>query len=81
MPSKFQRRHYEAIAEVIRTTASSTQTALFSSDELLRLAYKLADSFAQDNPAFDRDRFLAACGVSAPRTRGKMPDDPIDPRD
>ena len=27
------------------------------------LAYQLSNSFEEDNPRFDRDRFLTACGV------------------
>ena len=29
-----------------------------------RTAHALADAFAADNPRFDRDRFLIACGAS-----------------
>lgn len=28
------------------------------------LAYKFADRFEEDNPRFDRHRFLVACGVN-----------------
>lgn len=28
-------------------------------------AHSIADALAQDNPRFDRDRFLAACGVQS----------------
>ena len=49
----FQKRHYEAIAAVIRRL------------DLLpisigHVARRFADSFI-DNPRFDRDRFLRAC--------------------
>lgn len=77
---KFTKRHYIAIAEVINTTASTGQGSLFSSDALLHLALRLADTFALDNPRFDRERFLAACRVSAPDVSAPRVTGP-DPRD
>jgi hypothetical protein len=37
--------------------------------EVVRLADRLACIFKQDNPAFDRDRFLQACGVDLTLTK------------
>lgn len=50
------RKHFEAIA---RITASI-------SNDLTRsfVAHEQADYFANINPRFDRNKFLAACGVS-----------------
>jgi hypothetical protein len=53
----FTKRHYEAIAQVLRDADRPA-------DQLpVRMAYvatKLADVFANDNPFFDRERFLRA---------------------
>lgn len=65
---KFQRRHYTAIAEVIATIRNRRQSALFSEAELVHFAEAMAVYFADDNPRFNRSRFLAACGVDADTT-------------
>lgn len=31
---------------------------------VFNMAHNMADAFAEDNPRFDRNRFLKACGVS-----------------
>lgn len=54
-----KKKHYEAIAKIIEPfwfndLDSPTATAI---------ARRLADYFEQDNPRFDRARFLQACGV------------------
>ena len=33
-------------------------------EQLQTLAESMADIFAEDNPNFDRERFLKACGIS-----------------
>lgn len=53
---KFNRRHYEAIAKVIRET--DTDYAC-----ILTVANDLADMFKEDNPNFDRKRFLKAADI------------------
>jgi hypothetical protein len=58
---KFTKRHYTVIAEVFNL--KDHQTPLFDAAERLRLARTLARVFALDNPRFDRERFLFACGV------------------
>ena len=51
------RKDYKLIAEVIAVS-------WFSSAELkLDLVNNLADKLEQDNPRFNRSRFLTACGV------------------
>ena len=47
------KKHYEAIAEIVMTYRKEA------------IPEKLADYFAQDNPRFNRDMFLAACGIEA----------------
>lgn len=52
----FQRRHYNAIAAHLRE----------QKDEVFKwnTAHFLAEIFEDDNPNFDRDRFVQACGES-----------------
>lgn len=57
--SKFARRHYQAIADVI----AASDRDLFSQSEVLGMALRLADMLQADNPRFDRAKFLSACGV------------------
>mgnify|MGYP001566967451 FL=1 len=54
------KRHYIAIAAEFRDVPrwAPQDCGLI----LQPLARRLADIFAGDNPAFDRDRFLHACG-------------------
>ena len=53
------RKHYVAVAAILSEyTDNGTHTPGF-------IAEDLASYFASDNPAFDRQRFLKACGVEA----------------
>jgi hypothetical protein len=52
------RKHYVAIALIIKQ-ARSQPTKI----NLTWAAQQLAYLFEQDNPRFDRDRFLTACGI------------------
>jgi hypothetical protein len=66
MASKFQHRHYEAIAEVIKVERGRlfrgyTDGRGYGAEAV---ALELADLFARDNPRFDRARFLSACGLA-----------------
>lgn len=57
------KRHFIAIAADIRENLSMRERC---EDEIFGIesqARSLCDVFAQFNPAFDRARFLAACGV------------------
>jgi hypothetical protein len=65
----FTRQHYEAIAEMVY---DQHQEANQFFDESMRgiaigivrhMATSLADYFAKDNPRFDREKFLEACGL------------------
>ena len=61
----FTRQHYKAVAEIIRkrqnlnTGTKRTPRFLYADD----LAGDLADYFDEDNPQFDRQKFLEACGL------------------
>lgn len=64
------RKHYEMIASDIKTsvvTAAFTTTENYSTAVrvLTELAESLAVTFEGDNPNFDPNRFLIACGVQA----------------
>jgi hypothetical protein len=59
------RKHFEAVADAIAaekylTTKSGNGAARL--DTLLSTTKRIADIFAQSNPRFNRDRFMAACG-------------------
>lgn len=73
---KFQRRHYTAIAEVI-TAATEDQGSLLGADRV-RIVRAFSAVFARDNPAFDRVRFLFACGIAEDES---SPVRGADPRD
>lgn len=47
------RKHFIAIAKALNESTSVAQ-----------VAKKIADALAQTNPAFNRTKFLEACGVS-----------------
>lgn len=63
MPTKFSRRHYTAIANVLSTAQADPNASLFTPIEVVRIADLMSRAFAKDNSRFDRDRFLIACGV------------------
>lgn len=61
---KYDTRQHQDLAAFVREMAN----ALGPPDDLLleskrRVAERLADRLAKDNPRFDRKRFLEACGV------------------
>lgn len=59
------RRHFEAIAECIKGPALlGVQSLLLRAHVRETFAVRFADMLAEQNPAFDRGRFLRACGVS-----------------
>lgn len=59
------RKHFEAIATVLRQEnahlAQGNVPDYAGQRTLSSLAYSLADAFEDDNPRFDRQRFIAAC--------------------
>ena len=52
------KKHYEAIANIMKGYIPNAKSKSFK-----YIAEDLADYFAQDNPKFDRERFLNACGI------------------
>jgi len=52
-------QHYEAIAAIIQ----EERIVYGYPQPCRRFATKLADYFAKDNPRFDREKFLEACGL------------------
>jgi hypothetical protein len=54
-------KHYEAIAEIIKNAWEDWQGGTPSDAMLNAIENQLADYFTQDNPRFDRERFLKAC--------------------
>jgi hypothetical protein len=53
----FTRQHYQRIAEILRRQQEATN------EDLTDVAKQLALYFKEDNPRFDRARFLRAAGV------------------
>ena len=58
----FAQRHYEWIAGDI-SEQLAIQDTTEAVDVLWSLAEHMADGFSQDNPNFNRERFLNACRV------------------
>lgn len=62
-----RRSNFKAIAEIIRHYKINSEiqdpSKTMSKHELMyHLTDKLASYFKQDNPSFDRERFMKACG-------------------
>lgn len=67
------RKDYVAVADVIAYSRNQTGVSAGKppADDTLAgyivalndVSFALADQFAKDNPAFNRDKFLAACGM------------------
>jgi len=55
------RKDYVMLAEVINRSATASTESSFI--DFARMAEDLATELKNDNPRFDRDRFLTACGV------------------
>jgi hypothetical protein len=54
------KKHYEAIAAAFHAYISTNTGTNIAKP----IAKDLADYFAAENPKFDRERFLAACGIT-----------------
>lgn len=63
----FTRQHYKAIAEILqseRSFAIDIEGHCYNCKERIRhIIVEMADYFATDNSRFDRQKFLAACGL------------------
>ena len=57
------RKHFEAIARVLRTEMRDMTVTVGERMVVERIARDLAEQFAEENPRFDTERFLAASGV------------------
>lgn len=58
------RKDYVLIAEALRITNGSIKVAPYDAETALGLvAEVIADRLENENPRFDRERFLTACGV------------------
>ena len=55
-------KHFRTIAAAIREQRSVTPDT--DRETLAQTAKRLAEAFRADNPRFDRERFLIACGFS-----------------
>ena len=53
------RKHFERLADIVRRNLSVDAATR------KHVAEELAEFCAEQNPRFDRERFLAACGVTA----------------
>ena len=63
MAAKFAKRHYFAIAEVIREYNADANGNVSQRIHATQLRDRLADMFADDNERFNRPRFEKACEV------------------
>jgi hypothetical protein len=76
---RFQKRHYEAIADVF-ADMRAVPMPLFEVATLNQVLCKLADRFAEDNPQFNRARFLDASALPIPRKTGCTHPDCVAPQ-
>ena len=58
--TKWTKATYEMVASILATAEENSE---ISDPERAMLADRFAERFAGDNPRFDRERFLTACGV------------------
>ena len=65
------RKHYRAIANAIRTERALIEAENLNGEKIeeqweitARVAQRLATILAEDNPRFNRDTFLEACGIA-----------------
>ena len=58
------KKHYVAIAREIAELLKDLEGSNAAINAIALLTLRLACVFKDDNPAFDRERFLRACGVT-----------------
>lgn len=58
----FTKRYYKAIAKIVKNTIYNKGWSEYDKRER-KFVSNLADYFAKDNPRFDRNKFLKACGL------------------
>lgn len=59
----FTRQHYVTIAKIIKDEIDISESEPHTQERIGRLAEKLAKVFKADNPNFNENQFLNACGV------------------
>ncbi len=59
----FARRHYQAIAEVFANETADMDQTYSEYMSVCNLAESFCDMFLRDNPNFNQERFLKACGM------------------
>lgn len=58
------KKDYEVFARMFSSYATQDGAAgVYQCPETLEICKRTADIFSNDNPRFDRQRYLAACGV------------------
>lgn len=58
------KKDYQAFADMFKSYATGEGAGgVYQCPETLEICKRTANIFANDNPRFDRDRYLAACGV------------------
>lgn len=61
MPSKFSKRHYESLAEVLRVCRDLKWDSFDHTSKWCEIQGEIMDMLAHDNPRFDREKFNQAC--------------------
>ena len=56
------RKHFEAIADGIKDLVSSRKELDYSDEPFINLIDDMCYMCRKDNPNFDRDKFIEACG-------------------
>lgn len=59
------KKDYELIARALKSTHQTVNVPTRVAQQWANDVCAIADALAQDNPRFDRERFLAACGVAS----------------
>ena len=63
------KKHYKAIAKIVKSRYTSYDPYDPEEDNMAygieNLMWSLADYFAKDNPQFDKNKFLTACGLDS----------------
>lgn len=60
--TQLKKKHYEAIAEVLRINRSLCKPNPTMQTAIDGVAGSMANYFATENPKFDRKKFLKLCG-------------------
>lgn len=74
----FTRKHYRAFADMVKNNSQEFTglNGLITVNMVrTRFCNDLADYFAADNPQFDRERFLTACGIGLEPDAEEQTDD------